>query len=82
MRVCPECLTADSLWRSVTVEGWQELDADLKPVKNGDVEWSTAEHLNFGCSECDWEGSDLTTLGIDGRPLPEIHPHQQILEVP
>ncbi len=79
MKVCPDCRESDGLWRGVTIEGWQSLDATLKPTGERDVEWSTAEpDGTLGCS-CGWEGSELATLGIDGEPLPEIHPAQQVL---
>ncbi len=82
MKVCPECKTADHLWRGVTLEGWQAIGPDLKPTGERGVEWTPVyPDGTLGCSECQWEGTELATLGIDGEPLPVIHPQQQALEI-
>lgn len=77
-RRCPRCHESDGLWQEVTVDGWRAIDAYLKPT--GTVE-SMGHVISVeqqgGCS-CGWEGSfrDLEIVGIDGEPLPTVHPDQ------
>ena len=78
MRACPDCGDTDGLWLGFTVDGWQAVDADLKPTGERGVEWhDAAEDGQCGC-QCGWDGftADLDTLGIDGEPLPHIHAGQ------
>lgn len=81
---CPECRESDNLWQEVTFEGWQEVDAYLKPTGTRDVETFNVldEYQQGGCT-CGWEGSfsALEALGIDDEPLPAIHPRQTQIEV-
>jgi hypothetical protein len=65
------------------VSGWQALDAEGKPTGRREVDWAVVEELDEGgCGECGWDGSldqMQVALGVDGVPLPEIHPGQQEL---
>jgi hypothetical protein len=50
---------------------------------NEDVDWLNAVTTGeYGCGECQWEGMrrELEALGIDGEPLPVIHPGQIRME--
>lgn len=84
--VCPKCLNDHGLWRGVDVPGWESIDGNLKPLTRGSLDreahWSNAEaDGTYGCGECNWEGgkADLVRLGLDGLPLPKIHPGQERL---
>lgn len=81
---CPECKDGDHLWEEVMASGWRGIDTHLKPTHERDTDWSIIDTMvNVGCSACDWRGQRrmLVVLGVDGEPLPEIHPLQQTLEV-
>jgi hypothetical protein len=83
---CPECRESDGLWEAieVTVGGWRELDDKLEPKSA--AEYDTCDVLagpyttgEVGCSKCDWRGrgqDSFEAIGIDGEPLPFIHPNQ------
>lgn len=93
--VCPGCNKPDGLWEEVMVPGWQSCDAYIdsdgrrrtKAARRGhparEVDWHAgvvSEH-DMGCSHCYWEGTrdELVQLGIDGKPLPVVHPGQETL---
>lgn len=82
---CPNCKSSEHLWEGVLVEGWRAIDAELNPSSDhgvNDFDWRYADPTgNVGCM-CGWEGvkSSLEALGVDGEPLPAIHPDQQTLE--
>lgn len=84
---CPACHNVtEGLWRGVTLEGWQAVDQHLKPEGTGyldcEANWDTVESDGqFGCA-CGWEGTkrDLERIGLDGEPLPTVHPQQQTIE--
>lgn len=79
---CPACLSGDGLWEAVVVSGWRSINTLLEPAGDRDVDWFDVE-LDFtarpevGCS-CGWEGSriEFVQIGIDGKPLPTVHPSQ------
>lgn len=85
---CPHCHARDGLWEPVMVQGWRSIDEYLVPttgqgINDCDIDWGTAERdtwasMEVGCGECGWEGmrSQLQILGIDGKPLPTVHPQQ------
>lgn len=78
---CPKCKSTDSLHEEVLVTGWRSIDSRLNPDGlSRDVDWGDVDHNGYGCT-CGWSGgkSSLVKLGIDGEPLPEIHPDQQTL---
>lgn len=86
-RVCPKCNKGDALWQEVEVIGWRDVDeyGDPRPNGNHDIDddWNSP-HIGtgaVGCAHCEWEGSErnLVQLGIDGAPLPFIHPGQETL---
>lgn len=82
---CPSCKKDDGLWEGVTVPGWRSIDAHLTPATSSgdrDTDWSNAERDGtVGCS-CGWEGTreGLEVVGLDGEPLPAVHPNQLELE--
>lgn len=64
------------------VDGWRSIDETLRPTGQREVEWYDVQSEGMGgCSECNWEGalSQLEAIGLDGEPLPEIHPDQMTL---
>lgn len=87
---CPACHKSDGLWEAteVTVGGWRGLDEYLEP--NGESETDDFDVLSgpyptgqVGCSQCDWRSwlrDDLEAVGIDGEPLPVVHPNQMQIE--
>lgn len=86
--VCPRCMNAKGLWRDIEVDGWEAVGDDLTPKSfkgrgpEREVSWEGARPVGtYGCGECQWEGGkgDLVRLGIDGEPLPEVHPGQGTL---
>jgi hypothetical protein len=84
---CPKCGEVGTLWEAVTVPGWRSIDQHLDPTGDRDIDWYDAERDSWaspemGCGECGWEGtrSELSAIGIDGKPLPVIHPNQLAIE--
>lgn len=84
---CPKCGQLETLWEAVTVPGWRSINKHLEPEGDREVVWSDAEFdgwasAEVGCVACSWEGSriELVAVGIDGNPLPIIHPSQMNLE--
>lgn len=93
--VCPKCDKPDGLWEECMVPGWQSMDAYLdengrvrtEPAQRGwperEVDWNNGvvSEYDCGCSHCGWEGrvDELVRLGLDGKPLPRIHPAQERL---
>jgi hypothetical protein len=85
---CPHCHKSINLWEAVTVQGWRSIDEYLDAAPDPgrddrDVDWSTAEQDGWaspevGCGECVWDGQrdQLQAIGIDGEPLPTVHPQQ------
>lgn len=81
---CPECHESDHLWQNVSFSGWEEIDAHLQPTGTREAnDWDIVEREQDGGCTCGWEGSfsSLEAVGIDGEPLPLIHPHQTAIEV-
>lgn len=79
--VCPKCGRDDGLYREMEVPGWQRIDSFLKP--HGTIETDDYNALptgEYGCGECQWEGLNLESVGLDGEPLPFIHPNQLTIE--
>jgi hypothetical protein len=70
------------------VPGWEAVDGRLQTTypRHGmyrDVEWSDAQPTgDYGCGECQWEGpqDELERLGVDGAPLPVLHPRQMRMD--
>lgn len=77
---CPSCGSTDTLYENIEVPGWRGLDSHLNLTGAREVFWEKAVADAIGCS-CEWEGvrADLTALGTDGAPLPEVHPAQETL---
>lgn len=82
---CPNCHRDTALSIGVEVPGWQAVNSDLTTTGEREVDWSYATPDGSAhCGECDWEGLDrgphgLERLGLDGAPLPVIHPAQETL---
>lgn len=82
---CPECHGSDGLWQDVTFGGWEEVDATLTPTGKRDVGvYDVVDRYDRGGCTCGWEGSfaALEAVGLDGQPLPSVHPAQTQIEVP
>jgi hypothetical protein len=86
--VCPKCRDDKGLWRGVVLTGWEAVGGDLTPRSfagrglEREVDWEAASADGmYGCGECQWEGvrAELVRLGIDGEPLPAVHPAQERL---
>lgn len=78
---CPKCGRDDGLYRRMEVPGWQRVDPFLKKTGGIETEDFDAEPTGeYGCGECQWEGFKLETVGLDGEPLPFIHPNQLTIE--
>lgn len=78
---CPKCGCDSGLYRRLEIPGWQRIDAFLKPHGLIETDDFDAEPTGeFGCGECQWEGWDLKNIGLDGEPLPFIHPNQMTIE--
>lgn len=82
---CPDCHRDTALWVGVEVPGWQAVNSDLTPAREREADWPYAlPDGTAGCGECGWEGLDrgaggLERLGLDGCPLPVVHPRQETL---
>ena len=79
---CPRCAKTVSLWEGAEQSGYYPVNDRLE--RTGGFESDGAYYNTtgeFGCGECSWVGSrtDFEKLGIDGKPLPFIHPNQTIL---
>jgi len=77
--VCPNCGRADGLWEGVMLSGYYELDEHLQRTSGAETDGAyTTPSGEYGCAECGWTGTrgDITKLGIDGKPLPPVHPQQ------
>jgi len=76
---CPECKSSDGLYEEVQVPGWRSVDEHLQPTGDRDVEWHDAEPFgNYGCS-CGFGPyliGRFEKIGVDGEPLPVVHPDQ------
>jgi hypothetical protein len=106
---CSLCGRINTLYENVTVRGWRsvtghqivEMDETVvvpsislgAGALSREVEWDTAEHENYACSECNSggmnEGTYLAQIaliipakqGTDGEPLRPVPPGQEKLEV-
>jgi hypothetical protein len=83
---CPACSRPGTLWEAVMVPGWRSINQHLDPEGDRDIDWPDAEpwgrDCEIGCVACGWEGSvaELVAIGIDGKPLPVVHPEQTVIE--
>lgn len=81
---CPSCEKSDGLWLDVELSGWRAINPDGSPGYEQDADWHFVTELSTGGCTCGWEGSKdemrLPPLGLDGRPLPEIHPGQETID--
>lgn len=83
---CPKCASGTNLYEDVYVPGWRSVDENLDVLtgpSDRDADWWQAESEGtFGCGDCEWTGrrDQLAKVGIDGNPLPFIHPQQMAIE--
>lgn len=84
---CPECHRSDGLWEGIEFlySGWRSVDERLEPggaEDTGDLIDQNASG-EIGCSKCDWRSwsrDSLEAIGINGEPLPVVHPNQLQIE--
>lgn len=83
---CPRCRSDAGLWQGIEATAWRSVDEYLKPTGEHGVDpvelASAYTNGDVGCTTCGWEGitDQLERLGVDGKPLPEIHRQQLQLE--
>jgi hypothetical protein len=83
---CPKCGKGTNLYEDIYIPGWRSVNDHLEQMfgrDHWDCDLMQADSEGtYGCGDCNWKGTkqSLTKVGLDGKPLPIIHPNQMAIE--